>query len=486
MMRQIFALDLTGATDLFRLPVIALAMLLSSCALLDAAGNSFDDPGDNSELDAAGDDAGPTPDITEERSAFADCVELNRDIDIDPTGMGQRYQPRVAFDGNAIWVVFTQADPNAANQYNIIASRVACGTVETGRVDTVTIKVNTAPIPVNSPAPSIDIQGETVHIVWNTELSAGSTAHSRVAYRAYNLAESRWYAQQESFVKFHLPGSTEPIDALGSGTTDIHFYDADIIAPPTGEAIITAVKDVVGQDSTHIVFQKLSTNGIVKDQASVVPAGPDSTQYKPSLTLDASGRVWIAAFEFLSSTNEDFLVYSSFAPQQLQPEETRRLPADPSRGMGPVFSKDIRGEDSVFLAYQATEFETNLLNAAESSESITLGASTSVSFYPALSSIAGRGAVAWFQVDDTAVVEQRSLNIQSFRQHATGLKLGEPEQVVEIDSVAAAQLPGGPGLVALGGDYYFAVYQNGPVGELTSVESTSLNGRFVKVSPPAE
>jgi len=105
---------------------------------------------------------------------------------------------------------------------------------------------------------------------------------------------------------------------------------------------------------------------------------------------------------------------------------------------------------------------------------------------PSISSLGDKGVVAWFSREQSSMGEKRALYVQSFRQGFEDLKLGEAQIVAEIDSLAASALPGAPGLVALGGDYYFVAYQDKPAGEQTSADATSLKGRFLKIAPPAE
>lgn len=447
-----------------RAPVVALAFLCSSCALWDAASGPSDDTGDAADIsdfdigraDVAADaDVEPADVLDGEDGAtlggpFDDCLRDASGFALNLAGLKPQYQPRVAFDGTAIWAVYTQQrSPAGDTEFDIIATRITC---EDGELKRASYPLNQDVLTADVPSPSIDIAGTTVHVVWSNAddvvMNQGQVAYRRLHIDGSSLMDA------ETFVDFRLEGA-----AL------THFGYPEIVALPGEEAIITAVAGF-----NTIVLQQVEGDGEIVEDAVEVNTDASALRTRPSIAAGATGPVWLAWLEPKALGSSQYRVgYASFERSNFEPTgQPATVDTLSIRRGGPRFARGIFNEEHVFFVEQSNTYRTRLYNATRHGTSTEFGAEDTTNSNPSVTSMGARGAVAWFSREDASSLG-RQVNIQSFHDSQNRIDMGAHKTIATVDGPAVPQLPGRPEIVWVGGDTYFVAVQDGPTASSTEV-----------------
>jgi hypothetical protein len=259
----------TLAAPLFSIGLLSLA--LASCddhRSGDDAGSADGGARDAEPGDASADagiDAGPLG-----------CTD-DRQIALDRDGPLTQIHASVAFDGEAIWVVYVRPEPGGGN-FDVWATRVGCD----GAAIVAPVLVQAEPLG-NDIDPEVAISGDRVLIAWQTDDGTGGTDNLQVRYRLFDRDGTPRDAVDRT-----LRTSRE-----GAPIPDNHS-GVRLAVLPDGRFVAAGARGVPDVMRFQAYAQILSLDGDLEGDALEAGLEPMVTQSGVAVAAQTDGTIWIA------------------------------------------------------------------------------------------------------------------------------------------------------------------------------------------------
>jgi len=373
-------------------------------------------------VDAGGAEDGGASDAGADAGGPLTCEQMlmERRVALDLDGPRTQIHAAVAWDGEAIWVVYSRPDDDG--QFDIYATRRGCD----GAALTEPFAVQADPAG-NDIDPAIAISGDTVLVAWTSDDGEGGTDNLQVFYRTFardgtptmdadaQLTTARMGApitDNHSGVElaaapgggFWFVGARAVPDAMrfqayAQRVDAAGALDGEAIEPPT-EAMVTqsdAAIDVAPDGRLLLAYDRAPDDGdpevrltaLDGDPPEVVVAGLSS--HSGADVRFAGGAAWVA-FAGTDGVETDLHIVDATAPLATRTArvlgEAGRLEHSPRLAAGP---------DAVAVAYfrQVRGFTNELLVASVTDDAVTpVVLETEVPAYqPAITHVMGR---FWF------------------------------------------------------------------------------------------
>lgn len=476
-----------------RAAIIVLAFFLSSCALRDGLSaeapgehGDFNDAGDVSYIDSESPDSetsdsetldgasdiqslldtdGSTEDVEADTSAPFGCqnIALGEVIQLDTSGRVPQFNARAAFDESGVWIVYVRVERDTTGggdaPRNIFATRVGCD----GSVTLDPVKINTKPVSVESPRPSIDIKDGTVYFVWGRE-SEGSF---QIGLRTFT-SDGEALLDEEMNVDFRVDSAQ--ID-------DSKFRFGDVVGLSGERAVVAAAGK--SEFQSQVIIQQIDKYGASNEAA--IPAHLDSNalQTRPSLTAVSTDKIWLS---WSQSTLINgifggyYINYRSISLSDLDSNaEIEEANMQTSVTKQPRFARPIRDAERVYFVFETKLNGVQLVNAATNSELSVAGENNDVNSFPSVVATPNGGAVAWYRSipggDNT-----RELLVRAFEDSNGSVDLLELREIANDIPSAAGNILGAPIIVYVGQNRYFFAWHAG-----SDATDLVLQGSFVEL-----
>ncbi len=415
----------------------------------DDSGPGQDGGGVDAELDGGGADGG---DGSVSNSPCATELLTGQVFEIDPDGPDTQIHAAVAFDGEAVWVVYNR--PDAAGGFDVYGTRLECD----GTHRLLPFSINTTDFNENDP--TLALRQDRVYVAWQTDTGAFPN-NMQLLVRSFTRDGSAIMAT-DAMVRTTRGGT--PV----AGNT----WLPSVAARPDGFAVAgaRAVDDASG---FQVFVQRLDHQGAPAAPTLDASFASTASQTYPTLAAAADGTLYLAYHHALPPDYEDQVLHTAFAPGATHPDPAPPVPAlDSVHGGGAHLA--VGPDGAVYLALaEAASGQVRITGGADfaAGAGFPFDTGSQGGFAPSVAPAPGGGAVAWLETTSGPYAELRA---QRFGYDGSVFSLGTartvtPQWVYSISGTAITHVHE---------DVYFLCWSEGESPDFR------LMGTFLRLDAP--
>lgn len=394
---------------------------------------------------ACDDDGAVAPDATPQRACATDLV-TDVTFDLDPDGGPTQIHADVAFDGEAVWLVYNL--PDAGGGFDVFARRIHCDGTPAGDRIAVTTSAGR-----NDVDPAVSIAAGRAHVVWQADNNTG-TNNLDIVYRSFEVDGAALMAA-EADLETSRNGTPVPGNA---------FYP-DVAALPDGGMVIAGARGLDETGTFQAFVQRVDADGVLAGEAldGQIENGVTHVLAAAAATADGTTHVaWVRA----PTADEEYVVHTALPAGAAALEPSTPIQAVPTQAGAPSFA--ALGERA-YLAV-ASDSAIVLIDGSDldgSASSLSFDDGARLDHTPTVAAGPGGGAIAWYK-NISGI--RNDMFVQAFRFDGATFTIDWDVQVP-----GGPMAPYAPAITHVKDNVYFVAWSEGTSPDFT------LKGRFMQL-----
>lgn len=330
-------------------------------------------------VSACGDDGAAAPDAAPARTCATDLI-TGVTFDLDPDGGPTQIHADVAFDGEAVWLVYNLPDGEGSGGFDVFARRIHCdGTAAGDRIQVTTTTGR------NDIDPAVAIAGGRAHVVWQSDNNNNTGMNNLdIVHRSYQI-DGTAIATADRDLETTRGGSPVPGNA---------FYP-DVAALPDGGMVIAGVRGLDETGTFQAFVQRIDAGGGLDGEAIDGQIENGVTHLWAAAAATADGTTYVAWVRS-PATEEDYVVHTSLPDGAAALDPSPPIQAVTAQASAPSYA--ALGERA-YLAV-ASDSAIVLLDGSDldgTASSLSFDDAGRLDHTPTVAAAPGGGAVAWYK-----------------------------------------------------------------------------------------